>query len=127
MIDLYEMRWCDDGRGALSMPWIFRDTHSYLTRGVGSPAADDVENAISCDAFANSCVSAASALQAGIAQADQLVRKNMTPAECSRANANGSLRRRNFCKSLESIVDWRLRTIEQVAAGRIQAPRWSNA
>jgi nifR3 family TIM-barrel protein len=110
------------GRGALSMPWIFRDTHSYLESGV-IPSPPTIQQ--KCDLmrqhFANlirfrgECIAVIE-----FRKRVSWYAKTMHPCRMLRERMRLVQSADEFEQIVREFLEWRLRYDEDVAAGRIE-------
>jgi tRNA-dihydrouridine synthase B len=110
------------GRGALSMPWIFRDTHSYLTRGVIPPPPTILEK---CELMQRHFAHVLRFRDERIAVLEFRKRiswyaKTMHPGRMLKERMRMLASEADFHKAMSDFLDWRLRYDEQVASGRIK-------
>ena len=112
------------GRGALSMPWIFRDTWSYLTTGIiPPPPTIEQKCQLMRDHFHNIWPLPQRAVGgAGIPQADQLVRQADAPVPDAEGRDAADQHRRPISrKRSRRFLDWRHQHDDDVRAGRVAA------
>ncbi len=108
------------GRGALGMPWIFRDTHSYLTTGTIPPPPTIEEK---CQIMRRHFGNLMRLRGERIAVIEFRKRvswyaKTMHPCRMLREGMRMLQTAAEFERVVTSFVDWRLRHDEDVAAGR---------
>jgi tRNA-dihydrouridine synthase B len=108
------------GRGALSMPWIFRDTHSYLTTGIIPPPPSITEKCqLMRDHFYN--------IQRFLTERHAVMEfrkrvswyaRQMHPCRMLKDSVRVIESPGDFEEALAKFLDWRLRHDEDVRAGR---------
>jgi nifR3 family TIM-barrel protein len=108
------------GRGALSAPWIFRDTWSYLTTGmIPEPPTIEQKCRLMRDHFNNLCRFRNE--RSAVLEFRKRVSwyaKQMNPCRILREGMRGIDSRRDFERVIGEFLDWRLPYDEQVRSGR---------
>jgi nifR3 family TIM-barrel protein len=109
------------GRGALSMPWIFRDTHSYLTTGtIPPPPTLEQKCNLMRQHFAN--LVRFRGLRVALIEFRKRVSwyaKTMHPCPMLRERMRLVQSAEQFEQILQEFLDWRTRYDQDVAAGKI--------
>jgi tRNA-dihydrouridine synthase len=110
------------GRGAISMPWIFRDTHSYLTTGTIPPPPTLQQK---CDLMRQHFANLLRFRDERIALIELRKRvswyaKTMHPCRMLREQMRLVQSAAEFEQIITEFLDWRLKYDEEVAAGRIK-------
>jgi nifR3 family TIM-barrel protein len=109
------------GRGALSMPWIFRDTWSYLTTGEIPPPPTLTEK---CDLMRRHFANLVQFRDVRVALIEFRKRvswyaKTMHPCRMLRERMRLVQSANEFEQIIREFLEWRLRYDEDVAAGRV--------
>jgi nifR3 family TIM-barrel protein len=109
------------GRGALSMPWIFRDTWSYLTTGEIPPPPTLTEK---CDLMRRHFANLVQFRDVRVALIEFRKRvswyaKTMHPCRMLRERMRLVQSADEFEQIIREFLEWRLRYDEDVAAGRV--------
>jgi nifR3 family TIM-barrel protein len=120
MIDYTKCAGVMIGRGALVMPWIFRDTHSYLTTGVIPPPPTITDK---CDLLRRHFANLLRFRDARVALIDFRQRiswyaKTMHPCRMLKDSIRQMQTVEDFEIAITRFLDWRLKYDEEVAAGR---------
>lgn len=110
------------GRGALSMPWIFRDTEAYLKTGIVPPPPTIQEK---CQLMRTHFANVMRFRGERIAALDFRKRvswyaKTMHPCRMLREGLRLLETAAEFDRVLTAFLDWRLRYDEDVSAGRVK-------
>lgn len=110
------------GRGALGMPWIFRDTHSYLTTGVIPPQPTIQEK---CNLVRMNFANLMRYRDERIACLDLRQRiswyaKHMHPCRMLRDGMRTITSAAEFEDLMRRFLDWRLQYDQDVAAGKVK-------
>ena len=120
MIDVTGCRGVMFGRGALSAPWIFRDTWSYLTTGeIPAPPTIEQKCQLMRDHFNNLCRFRNE--RSAVLEFRKRVSwyaKQMNPCRLLRDGLRGIESRAQFERVLRDFLDWRLQYDEEVRVGR---------
>jgi tRNA-dihydrouridine synthase len=110
------------GRGALSMPWIFRDTHSYLTTGtIPPPPTLEQKCNLMRQHFAN--LVRFRGQRVALIEFRKRVSwyaKTMHPCRILRERMRLVQSAEQFEQILQEFLDWRMRYDRDVAAGKIR-------
>ena len=108
------------GRGALSTPWIFRDTWSYLTTGeIPEPPSIQEKCRLMSGHFYNVCQFRNE--RSAVVEFRKRVSwyaKQMNPCRTLRQGMLGINSREDFDQVVREFLDWRLRHDEEVRTGR---------
>src|SRR3954470_10748213 len=116
MIDLTGCAGVMFGRGALSMPWIFRDTWSYLTTGeIPEPPTIQEKGQLMRDHFDNLCRFRSE--RSAVIEFRKRVSwyaKQMNPCRVLRDGMRGITCREDFERVMREFLDWRLPYDEEV-------------
>jgi tRNA-dihydrouridine synthase len=111
------------GRGALSMPWIFRDTWSYLTTGtIPEPPTIQQKCQLMRDHFHNMLRFRHE--HAAVMEFRKRVSwyaKQMHPCRMLKDDVRAINNTADFESAIARFLDWRLKRDEEVAAGRAAA------
>ena len=122
MIDVTGCRGVMIGRGALSMPWIFRDTWSYLTTGTIPPAPTiEQKCGLMRDHFYNLCRFRSE--RVAVVELRKRVSwyaKQMHPCRMLRDDLREISSAVDFDRRVARFLDWRLKYDEDVRTGRIR-------
>jgi nifR3 family TIM-barrel protein len=109
------------GRGALSAPWIFRDTWSYLTAGeIPEPPTIEQKCRLMQDHFDNMCRFRSE--RSAVIEFRKRVSwyaKQMNPCRILREGMRFIESREDFERVMREFLDWRLPHDEDVRAGRV--------
>jgi nifR3 family TIM-barrel protein len=109
------------GRGALSTPWLFRDTWSYLTTGVIPPQPSIEEKCrLMTDHFRNLCRFRSE--RAAVIEFRKRVSwyaKQMNPCRMLREGMLKIESAADYDRVVGEFLDWRLRRDEDVRSGRV--------
>jgi nifR3 family TIM-barrel protein len=110
------------GRGALGMPWIFRDTHSYLTTGMIPPPPTIVEK---CNLIRQHFANLLRFRDERVALLEMRKRiswysKTMHPCRELKERMRLMQSTAEFERIIVEFLDWRLEYDEQVRRGRIR-------
>jgi nifR3 family TIM-barrel protein len=110
------------GRGALSMPWIFRDTWSYLTTGeIPEPPTIQEKCQLMSDHFHNLCRFRSE--RSAVIEFRKRVSwyaKQMNPCRILRDGMRGITSPEDFERVIREFLDWRLPYDEAVRSGRAE-------
>ena len=110
------------GRGALVTPWLFRDTHSYLTTGVIPPPPTLIEK---CDLMRRHFANLIRFRGERVALIEFRKRvswyaKTMHPCRMLRERMRLVQSATEFEQIISDFLKWRSRYDEDVASGRVQ-------
>lgn len=122
MIDYTKCAGVMIGRGALGMPWIFRDTHTYLTTGIIPPPPTITEK---CDLIRMHFRNLVRFRDERIAVLEMRKRiswyaKNMHPCRMLKERIRLMQSAEEFEQIIREFLDWRLEHDELVKAGKIR-------
>ena len=122
MIDVTGCRGVMFGRGALSAPWVLRDTWSYLTTGeIPAPPTIEQKCRLMRDHFYNVCQFRNE--RSAVIEFRKRVSwyaKQMNPCRILRQGMLGIESREDFDRVMREFLDWRLPYDESVRAGRAE-------